>query len=80
MALDFNIARKLIEKAEESEKDERIFQQWTAQLPIMAFAGTPISFKDYKERVTGKNIDIRPTFEILEEINEIEKIFQEGSV
>lgn len=73
-----DVALRLIRLAREKERDERIFQQWVAQLPVMAFAGTFTSFKDYKDRVTGANIDLRSTAEIIEEVNEIEKLFQEG--
>ena len=68
----------LIAKALEKQRDERIFQQWVAQLPLMAFTGTVVSFADYKERLTGANIDLRPTEEIEAELDEIEKELQEG--
>lgn len=44
----------------------------------MAYSGQHISFADYKDRVTGANIDRRPTAEIELELDEIEKHFQEG--
>lgn len=68
----------LILKAKEQERDDRLFQQWVAQLPMMAFAGKPVSFADYKDRVTGANIDLRPVAEIEAELDEIEKELQRG--
>lgn len=62
----------------EKDRDDRIFQQWVAQLPVMAYSGKPISFADYKDRVTGANIDRRSTAEILAELDDIERELQEG--
>lgn len=68
----------LIKKAREETKNERIFQQWVVQLPLMGYTGTYVSFADYKDRVTGANIDRRSTVEIMAEIDEIERQLQEG--
>lgn len=68
----------LIQKAQEQERDERIFQQWAAQLPVMAFAGKAIGFEEYKNKVTGANIDRRPTAEIWAELDDVEKELQRG--
>ena len=62
----------------EKDREDRIFQQWVAQLPVMAYSGQHISFADYKDRVTGANIDRRPTAEIELELDAIEKQFQKG--
>jgi hypothetical protein len=62
----------------EKDREERIFQQRVAQLPMMAFSGKSISFADYKDRVTGANIDRRPTAEILAELDDLERELQEG--
>lgn len=67
---------ELILKAKEQEREDRIFQQWVAQLPTMALAGKPVSFSDYKDKVTGANIDRRPVAAIEAEIEEIEKSFR----
>lgn len=69
---------RLIQKAREEIKNERIFQQWVVQLPLMGYAGTFTSFADYKARVTGANIDCRPTAVIEAELDEVERQFQEG--
>lgn len=58
--------------AREKEKEERIFAQWTQQMPFMS-RDNYISFEDYKDRLTGKNIDTRSTAEISAETDEIER-------
>ena len=68
----------LIEKAREETRNERIFQQWVVQLPWMGYTGVYVGFADYKDRVTGANIDRRSTAEIMAEIDEIERQLQEG--
>lgn len=72
MGLDFRRGLELIRKAEEQEKDARIFQQWVAQLPVMALTGEAVGYREYKDRVTLANVDLRPTAEILAELDEIE--------
>lgn len=62
----------------EKDREERIFQQWVAQLPAMAISGKHVSFADYKNKVTGANIDRRSTAEILAELDELERELQEG--
>ena len=76
--LDLGIA--LIDKAMEKDRDERLFQQWTAQLPIMALTGEVEGFADYKNRVTGANIDRRRTADILRELDDVERELREGGV
>ncbi len=70
----------MIDKAIEKDRDERLFQQWTAQLPIMALTGEVEGFADYKNRVTGANIDRRSTADILRELDDVEKELREGGV
>ena len=70
MQMDADSGLSLIHKALEQERDARIFQQWTAQLPIMAYTRKNISFADYRDRVTGANIDRRSVAEIQKEIDE----------
>lgn len=68
----------LIERAILKDRDDRIFIQWVAQLGIMAYTGNFVSFADYKDRVTGANIDHRTTAEINKELDEVEKELQKG--
>lgn len=44
----------------------------------MAFSGVYVSFADYKDRVTGANIDRRTTAEILADIEEAERELNGG--
>ena len=76
--LDVSLGAALIVKALEEQREARLFQQWTAQLPIMALTGEVVSFADYKARVTGANLDLRPVSEIERELDEVERIIQEG--
>jgi len=70
--------RQLVETAREKEKEQRIHDEWCAHLPFMSMKFLEyISFRDYMDKVTGKNIDLRPASEILAEIEEIEKKFGE---
>jgi hypothetical protein len=75
---DLDLGLALIGKAVEKDREERLFQQWTAQLPVMAFSGEVESFAAYKDRVTGANIDRRSTAEILRELDDVERELQEG--
>lgn len=78
MQLDIDIGIALIDTALEKNRDERLFQQWVAQLPVMAITGKVVSFSVYKDRVTGANIDRRSTAEIINEIDEVERELEEG--
>lgn len=78
MQLDIDIGIALIDTALEKNRDERIFQQWVAQLPVMAITGQVVSFSVYKDRVTGANIDLRSTAEIINEIDEVERELEKG--
>jgi hypothetical protein len=44
----------------------------------MAFTGKSVSLADYKDRVTGANIDRRSTAELVKELNEVEAELQKG--
>ena len=77
LQLDADTGCALIIKAQEQERDDRIFQQWVVQLPLMGQENF-VSFADYKDRVTGANIDRRSTAEILAELDEVEKELQGG--
>lgn len=76
MQLDGDTGLGLIIKALEQERDDRIFQQWVVQLPHMG--DNFISFADYKDRLTGANIDRRPVAEIMAELDEVERQLQKG--
>lgn len=78
MQLDLELGLALIDKAIEKGRDDRLFQQWVVQLPVMAISGEVEGFAAYKDRVTGTNIDRRPRHEIERELDEVERELQEG--
>ena len=67
----------LILKAMEKTREERLFQQWVVQLPWMDKENF-VSFADYKDRVTGANIDRRSVAEIMADLDEVERELQKG--
>lgn len=77
---DLDLGLALINKAIEKDRDERLFQQWTAQLPVMALTGEVVGFADYKDRITGANIDRRPTAAINRDLDDVERELREGGV
>lgn len=78
LTADLDLGLALIDKAREKDREERLFQQWTAQLPVMAITGEVESFADYKARVTGANIDCRPRAAIERELDDVERQLREG--
>lgn len=57
--------------AMEQERKEQVRNQWTAMLPYMSIGYLKyMSFDDYYNKCTGSNIDLRPTEEIIAEIEE----------
>lgn len=68
----------IIAKAIEKDHEERAFRMWTVQLPYMS-KDDFVPFKEYLDRLTGKNIDRRPTLEILAELEEVEKRLKGGA-
>lgn len=74
MQSDITTAMRLIDKAREKERESRLFLQWVVQLPQMS-KDTYVSFDAYVDRVTGRNIDKRPVYECMAELEEIKKKF-----
>ena len=77
LQLDADTGCALILKAQEQERDDRFFQQWVVQLPLMG-RDNFVSFADYKDNLTGANIDRRSTVEILAELEGVERELQGG--
>ena len=73
--MDIDSASRIIEKAREKEKENRLFLQWVVQLPNMTKESF-VSFESYLDKVTGRNIDNRPISECMAEIEEIKKKFK----
>lgn len=61
----------------EKTRDERLFRQWVVQLPWMG-KDNFVSFADYKDRVTGANIDRRSVAEIEADLAEVERQLRKG--
>lgn len=60
---------EFLKVAQDRELDERIYAQWLVQLPMMN-SDTYISFTDYRDKLTGANLDLRPAEDIIAEIEE----------
>ena len=77
LQLDADTGGALILKALEQERDDRIFQQWVVQLPLMGKENF-VSFADYRDNLTGANIDRRSVAEIMTELDEVERELKGG--
>lgn len=74
MRMDVGKFLVFILKAKEEEQREQIRKQWTAMLPLMSIQYLKyVSFEKYYEQCTGADIDMRPTEEIIAEIEEAHK-------
>lgn len=70
---------RLCLKAIEQTKEEKFFSQWVAQLPLMAVKMLEyIPFNEYRDKLTGKNIDMRSNEEIIAEIESLHSQKVEG--
>lgn len=76
MQSDIDLSMRIIQKAKEKEQEQRHFLQWVVQLPHMIPDENYISFNDYVDRVTGRNIDNRPVTECMKELEEVKKMFK----
>jgi len=66
---------EFINFASEKELDEKLYFRWCLELPHMQ---KRISYQEYKDILTGKNIDRRPAAEIMEEIRNAHKRMGNG--
>lgn len=72
MQLPAEEGAELLFFAFEQQQRDRWHRQWAAQLPFMG-GDNYVSFSDYCDRLSGANIDTRPTAEILAELDEMER-------
>lgn len=56
---------RFINLAREKDFEDKLYQQWCAMLPQM---NKYMAFGEFKDLMTGANIDMRPTEEIIAEI------------
>ena len=69
----------LVLLAMEEEKKEHFRQEYLALLPILIKAGKYMSFEQYYETASGRNIDLRPTEEIIAEIDAAHERLKNGT-
>lgn len=63
---------EMIDIALEEEQKEKAHRQWSAMLPFMSLGMLDfVSFNEYFEKLSGKNVDLRPASEIIAEIEEL---------
>ena len=70
---------KLIEKALDEEKKENYRRQWLSLLPVLAMRGKYMSFEQFYEKMSGANIDMRSTDEIIAEIDKAHEEMKNGT-
>ena len=72
--LDIVLLADLVRQINDKNDEEKIFRQWLAILPVM-WAGFAkfIEFDDFKARLSGTDIDTRPTEDILADAEEVKK-------
>lgn len=75
--MDYSEFISFINEARKKEKEERIYLQWLVQLPNMNNENY-VAYSEYYDRITGKNIDYRPTEAIVEETEQLEKKIKGG--
>ena len=69
MGMDVDEFFDLVDLAIEKEEEQKLHKQWCSMLPFMSLKMLEyISFPEYIDKCSGKNIDIRPTHEIIAEI------------
>lgn len=67
-----NRAITFIQNALNHEEENHLRQQWVALLPVMQMGYCKyMSFEEYCDKATGKNIDTRPAEEIIAELEEL---------
>jgi len=72
---------ELIQKAKEENKRYELYRAWVSLLPLMQMKMIDyVSFGEYYDKVTGRNIDIRPASAILKEVEEIRKELNDGYI
>ena len=59
----------LVEIATKKEKEDTLHRQWCSMLPFMSLKVLEyMSFTEYIDKCSGRNIDMRPAHEIIAEI------------
>lgn len=77
--LDVAQVARLLLKALEEESKEKYRREWLSLLPCMVFSSHYMTFDEYYDTVTGRNIDTRPVDEIIAEIDRKHAEVEHGS-
>lgn len=79
MDLDVVWLHRMNRKAKEEIEKEQIRAQWTAMLPMMsANILKYMTWEDYYDQASGRDIDLRPASEILAEVQQIREDMKKG--
>lgn len=71
MQMDIGAFFDLVDIAIEKEKEDTLHKQWCSMLPFMSMKMLEyISFPEYINKCSGRNIDMRPVSEIIADIEE----------
>ena len=74
LGMDFKRLTILYSKAIDAREEKTSREEYNAILPLMAMRMVKfIPFSEYKNKATGKDLDLRPQEEILAEVEEIRK-------
>lgn len=68
--MDITEFAEFVKFAKEKDREDRLFQQWCAMLPQMAEYK---AFEDFRDILTGANLDLRPATVIIAEIEALHK-------
>lgn len=72
--LDTDIAYSLFAEIRQKQRENRVWQQWVQLLPHMVLKRMNfIEYEDFKNRVTGSDIDTRPVEEIMADVEEVRR-------
>lgn len=71
---------RFLKIAREKEREETARSQWVLHLPYMSMGLMKyVSFEEYYDKISGKNVDLRPAEEIIKEIEALHKKGGESS-
>lgn len=76
-AMDIDELLPLLDKAEEKEQEERLWQMWVSAYPNMD-RKSYIPFEKFRDEAMGKNIDRRTDAEILADVAAAEQELRGG--
>ena len=69
MKMDADSFFDLVEIATKKEKEDTLHRQWCSMLPFMSMKMLEyMSFPEYIDKCSGRNIDMRPVSEIIADI------------